>query len=50
MELLYRVAQEYEKGKNQLNVSRADIPVSGMIFYKMESGGYSSIRSMILID
>jgi len=40
----------YESGYNEIRLERNDINVSGVVFYQLESGEYSSMMKMIILD
>ncbi len=41
---------QYERGYNTVKVTKEDIGVSGMIYYRLESGSYSAAKHMITIN
>ena len=41
---------EYAKGYNAVRVSRDEIGVNGMIYYKLQSGDFTSVKHMIVIQ
>ncbi len=45
-----RIEGRYEKGFNQVVVETHDLPVSGVLYYKLETGQYTATRKMILLE
>ena len=41
---------DYAKGYNQIQVSRKELPASGVLYYKLESQDYTATRKMVLVD
>ena len=38
------------EGYNELTVDKKDIGATGLVYYKLESKGYTATKHMILID
>jgi hypothetical protein len=43
------VEGEYKAGYNSITLTSKDLPIPGVIYYRLESGGYSAIKKMVLI-
>jgi len=43
-------SNEYTKGYHQIQVSRKELPASGVLYYKLESQDYTATRKMVLVD
>jgi hypothetical protein len=41
--------QSFDKGYNQVEVSRSDLQSSGVVYYKLETPGRTAVRKMILL-
>jgi len=41
---------DYSKGSNQVELRRSTINGSGMLYYRLESGDYSAVKKMVIID
>ena len=48
--LIHKVVGEYAQGYNQVNVNRSDLPVSGILYYRVNTANDSQSKKMILID
>ncbi|HZV43797.1 MAG TPA: HYR domain-containing protein, partial [Saprospiraceae bacterium] len=46
---VYRTSGTYTAGYNAIMLSEKDLPNSGVMYYKLESGGYSASKKMVLI-
>jgi hypothetical protein len=46
---VYRSSGTYAAGYNAIMLSQKDLPNSGVMYYKLESGGYSASKKMVLI-
>jgi hypothetical protein len=46
---VYRTSGSYTAGYNAIMLSEKDLPNSGVMYYKLESGGYSASKKMVLI-
>ncbi|GJM31733.1 MAG: hypothetical protein DHS20C18_07340 [Saprospiraceae bacterium] len=44
-----RIEGQYQKGFNQIAVETHDLPISGVLYYKLETGQYTATRKMILL-
>ncbi len=47
---VYRTTGSFSSGYNTLLLSQKDIPHTGVMFYKLESGPYSASKKMVLIQ
>ena len=47
--LIQLIEGHYEKGMHQITIDRHDLPVSGVLYYTLETEDYVSTRKMILI-
>ncbi len=45
-----RIEGRYEQGFNQIVVETHDLPISGVLYYKLETGQYTATRKMILLE
>ncbi len=41
---------QFRKGYNEIGIHRQDLPSAGLIYYQLQSGGYSATKKMIIID
>jgi hypothetical protein len=39
----------YEKGLHEINVSKYDLPLNGMLYYQMNTDGFTATKKMILL-
>ena len=44
------ISGQYTKGSHNIELSAAELGVSGVLFYKIESGKYTDTKKMILVD
>jgi len=44
------VAGNYYRGYNQVRFRKTDLGVSGLLYYRLNAGTYTSTRKMILIE
>lgn len=49
-QVIYQVKGEYTKGYNEITLSKSDLNARGLLFYKLESAGYTDTRKMILLE
>jgi Secretion system C-terminal sorting domain len=45
-----KVNGEYTSGYNVIDLSRKDIPNTGVLYYRLDCGEYSATKKMILIE
>ena len=48
--LIYKKGGEYAQGYNQVNVNRSDLPVTGILYYRVNTATDSQTKKMILLD
>ena len=48
--ILYLNNGIYKKGANQLIIKKQELGASGVLYYRLESGSYTSTKKMIVID
>ena len=48
--ILYEISETYNQGLNFIAVNREQISVSGLLYYKLESGDFLATKKMIVID
>ena len=48
--IVTRIQRTFEKGTNQITLTREDLAGSGVLYYQLEVGAYNASRKMILID
>jgi hypothetical protein len=41
---------DYSEGENRVEVRRSDLAGSGLLYYRLESGEYSAVKKMILME
>jgi hypothetical protein len=41
---------EAVKGINRIELNRRDLPVTGLVYYQVESGSAKGVKTMILVD
>jgi hypothetical protein len=46
---VYRTTGVFTAGYNAIMISQKDLPYTGVMYYKLESGGYSATKKMVLI-
>jgi len=46
---IYRTSGSYAAGYNSIVISQKELPNAGVMYYKLESGGYSASKKMVLI-
>jgi len=44
------ITQEFSKGHHSLSLSKNELGTSGVIYYRLESGPYTAMKQMILLD
>ena len=49
-QLLRSVSGNYNKGYNALRISKSEIGASGLIYYQLESGTYTAMKHMMLLE
>ncbi|MGB4849239.1 MAG: T9SS type A sorting domain-containing protein, partial [Saprospiraceae bacterium] len=47
---LYRTKGKYGKGKNEITISSSDFTSRGLMYYTVNTSGFSSIQKMIVLD
>jgi hypothetical protein len=40
----------YAKGLNGINISKADLPAAGVLYYQLEAGTFKATKKMIIIE
>ena len=48
--LIYNMTDAFEKGHNSITLRQSQLPVSGVLYYKLESGTHIATRKMIQIQ
>jgi hypothetical protein len=48
--IVTRVQRTFDKGTNQITLTREDLAGSGVLYYQLEVGAYNASNKMILID
>ena len=48
--ILKTVKGDFTKGYNTINLQRADLPASGVLFYQLETPAGSATKRMVVID
>ncbi len=48
--LLKKVEGDFAKGYNEINISRSDLPQSGILFYELETTENTATKQMIVIE
>ncbi|MDX1667209.1 MAG: T9SS type A sorting domain-containing protein, partial [Saprospiraceae bacterium] len=48
--VLYRLQGAYEKGFNSIELDRAVLPETGVMYYRLETGAHTATKKMILLD
>ena len=46
---LYKIEGQFNSGKNSITIGRDDIPVSGVLYYKLETANFQATKKMIVI-
>jgi len=44
------VSQEFGEGHHAFEIRKTDLGTSGVVYYRLESGGFTSIKQMIIIE
>lgn len=47
---VFRTVQDFEGGINEINIEKADLRATGVMYYRLETGKYSATKKMILLD
>lgn len=48
--VLYKMTNTYPAGEHKLSILKSDLSSSGMLYYTLESTGYTATKKMILLD
>jgi hypothetical protein len=48
--MIYQTTGSFGKGVNQFNISKSDLPSTGVMIYKIESGKFAETRKMIGLE
>lgn len=47
---VFRTIQDFEGGINEINIEKAELNATGVLYYRLETGKYSATKKMILLD
>src|SRR6056297_577991 len=48
--VINEISGQFDKGTNQIELSRSDLSGSGLLYYRLESGEYSAVKKMIFME
>jgi hypothetical protein len=48
--LIYRIEGDYEKGRNQVTLSKAQLNTSGVFYYTLQTDAFTETRKMVLTN
>jgi hypothetical protein len=48
--VIHEVDGDFKEGQNQIELTRSDLSGSGLLYYRLESGKYSAVKKMILME
>jgi len=48
--VVYNTTASYQKGMNNVTISKSELPTSGVMIYQIESGAYTATRKMIGLE
>ena len=50
LENVVSIEGEYKAGRQSMIINHKDVPVQGVLYYRLDSGNYSATKKMIRID
>jgi hypothetical protein len=48
--VITEIERESQRGTNEVELRRSDINGNGLLYYRLESGDYSAVKKMVIID